>query len=61
VQLVEVDVVSLKAAERAFDGLHDPAARRTAMVDVIVDRPPKLGGKDDLFAASLERLADNLF
>jgi hypothetical protein len=61
VDLVEVDVVGLQAAQRVLDLGHDPAARVALLIGVIAHRAEHLGRQDDVVATPLERLADDLF
>ena len=61
VDLVEVDVVGLQAAQRVLDLGHDPAPGVAPLVGVIAHRACTLGRQDDVVAASLERLAHDLF
>ena len=60
VHLVEVDPVGAQAPQRALDLADDPAARDAALVGVVAHRSPELRGQDDVVAAALERLADDL-
>ena len=60
VDLVEVDVVGLQAAQRVLDRAHDPAPRVAPLVGVVAHRAADLGGEHDVVAAALERLADDL-
>src|SRR5580692_6490062 len=60
VDLVQVDVVGLQAAQRVLDLGHDPAARVAALVRVGAHRAVHLGREHDVVAASLQRLADDL-
>jgi len=61
VDLVEVDVVGLQAAQRVLDRGHDPAPRGASLIGIVTHRATQLGGKDDVAAASLERLPHDLF
>ncbi len=61
VDLVEVDVVGLEAAQAGFDGVHDVAAGCADIVASGAGAAVDLGGDDDVFAGDaevLERLAD---
>ncbi len=66
VHLVEVDVVGAQAPEARLDLAHDPAPRVAPAVGVAllahrhVHGAVELGGEDDLVAAALEGLADDL-
>jgi hypothetical protein len=61
VDLVEVDVVGLQAAQRVLDLGDDPAPRVALLIRVIAHRAVHLGGQHDVVAAPLERLAHDLF
>ena len=50
VQLVEVDVVGLQAAQRLVDGGEDVLARRSALVGVVAHRREAFGGEHDAVA-----------
>ena len=50
----------LQAPQRVLDRRHDPAARAAAAVGVLAHRHEELGRQDDVVAAALERLADDL-
>ena len=60
VDLVEVDPVRAEPAQRVLDRAHDPAARAALPVGVVAHRAVELGGQDDVVAAALQRLADDL-
>ena len=59
--LIEVDVIGSQTSERVLDRAHDPLARTAAVVGLVVHRHEELRGQDDIVAAALERLADDLF
>ena len=61
VDLVQVDVVGLQAAQRVLDRGHDPAPRGTLVVGIVAYRTAELGREDDAVAAPLERLAHDYF
>ncbi len=61
VDLVQVDVVGLQAAQRVLDLGHDPAPGVASLVGIVAHRRRTLGREDDVVAAPLERLADDLF
>jgi len=64
VDLIEVDVVGLQAAEASFDGVHDMPARRAHIVTAGADSSEDFGGDDDVFARDLqilERLTKHRF
>src|SRR5207253_2380110 len=61
VNLVQVDVVGLQAAQRVLDLGYDPAPRGASPVWVVAHREAHLGGEDNVIAAALEGLADDLF
>jgi len=61
VDLVEVDVVGLEAAQGVFDGADDPAPRAALPVGVVAHGAVELGGEDDVVAASLDGFSDDLF
>ncbi len=58
--LVEIDVIGLEAAERALDGLDDPAPRIALLVRILAHGAMHLGGEHDLVATAFQRLADDL-
>ncbi len=61
VDLVEVDVVGLEAAQAGFDGVHDVASRSADIVAADAGAAIDLGGDDDVFARDgeiFEGLAD---
>ena len=60
VHLVEVDVVGAQPAQRVLDLAHDPAAGPAAVVGLVAHRHEELGGQDDVVAAALQGLADDL-
>src|SRR5213080_3582276 len=47
-------------AQGVLDGAHDPAARVAAAVGVVAHRHVELRGEDNVVAAALEGLADDL-
>jgi len=58
--LVEVDPVGLKPAQRALDPFGDPPARRSAMVGILVERRAELNREHHVLAPSArQRLADD--
>ena len=57
--LVEVDVVGLQAAQRVLDRGHDPAPRRALLIGIVTHRAAHLGREDDAVAAPLQSLADD--
>jgi uncharacterized protein (DUF2336 family) len=59
--LVQVDVIGAQTPERVLDRAHDPLARAAAVVGLVVHRHEELRGEDEIVAAALERLADDLF
>ena len=64
VDLVEVDVVGLEAAEAGFDGVHDVAAGGADVVAAGAGAAEDLGGDDDFVAGDVEvfeGLAEGLF
>jgi hypothetical protein len=61
VDLVEVDVVGLQAAQRVLDCGHDPAARGSLLVGIVTCGAAELGREDDAVTAALERLAHDHF
>jgi hypothetical protein len=61
VDLVEVDVVGLQAAQRVLDRGHDPAPRGSLVVGIVAYRAAELGREDNAVAASLERFAHGHF
>ncbi len=64
VDLVEVDVVGLEAAEAGVDGVHDVAAGGADLVAAGAGAAEDFGGDDDLCAGDVqvsERLAEGLF
>jgi hypothetical protein len=60
VDLIEVDVVGLQAAQRVLHLGHDPAPRVAPLVGIIAHRLVHLGRQDDVVAAPLECLAHDL-
>ena len=56
VDLVEVDVVGLEAAEAGFDGVHDVSAGGSDVVAAGAGAAVDLGGDDDVFAGDVEVL-----
>ena len=60
VDLVEIDVVGLQAAQRGLDRLRDPASRIALLVRIVAHRAVHLGGQHDVVAPTLQRLADDL-
>ncbi len=52
--LVEVDVVGLEAAEAGLDSVHDVAAGGSYVVAARADTAVDLGGDDDVFASDVE-------
>ena len=58
--LVEIDVFGLKAAERSLHGLRDPTPRTALLVWILAHRPVHLGGQHDGVASTFQRLADDL-
>ena len=60
VDLVEIDVVGLQAAQRVLDRADDPAPRIALLVRVLAHRAVDFGGQHDVVATALERLADDL-
>ena len=60
VDLVEVDPVGVQAAQRVLDRPDDPAPGAALPVGVLAHGAVELGGQDDVVAAALEGLADDL-
>ena len=60
VDLVQVDVVGAEATQAVLDLGHDPAARAAVRVRVLAHRGEELRREDDVVAAAVERLADDL-
>ena len=60
VDLVQVDVVGLQAAQRVLDRGHDPAPRGALLIGIVAHRAAELRREDHAVAAPLERLADDL-
>jgi hypothetical protein len=61
VDLVEVDVVGLQAAQRVLDRGHDPASRGALLIGIVAHWATELGREDDAVTTPFERLAHNLF
>jgi hypothetical protein len=60
VHLVKVDMIGLQAAQRRLHRLRDPAARTALLIWILTHCAVNLGGKHDIVATTLQRLADNL-
>ena len=58
--LVKIDVVGLKTAQRRLHGLCDPTARIALLIRILAHCAVHLGGQHDISATTLERLADDL-
>jgi hypothetical protein len=61
VELVEIDVVGLQAAQRVLDRGRDPAPRGSLLIGIVTCRAAELGREDDTVAAALERLTHDYF
>src|ERR1019366_9379675 len=61
VDLVEVDVVGLQAAQRVLDRGHDPAPRGALLIGIVAHWATELGRENDAVTTPFERLAHNLF
>ena len=64
VDLVEVDVIGLEAAEAVVDGVHDVSAGGADVVGARAHAAEDFGGDDDVFAGDVEvaeGLAEGLF
>jgi hypothetical protein len=60
--LVEVDPVGLKSAQRALDAFGDPPARRSAVVGIRVERKAELNREHHVLTPSArQRLTQDLF
>jgi hypothetical protein len=57
VDLVEVDVVGLEAAQRVLDRGHDPAPRGALLIRIVTHRATELGCQDNAVATPFERFA----
>jgi hypothetical protein len=60
VDLIEIDMIGLQAAERRLDRLHDPASRIALLVRILAHGSVHLGGQHYTVASAFQRLADNL-
>src|SRR5262249_9205499 len=61
VKLIEVDVVGAEPPEARLDGLDEMEARAAHVVRARSDAERPLRGDDDLIAAALDRLTQDLF
>jgi polysaccharide pyruvyl transferase WcaK-like protein len=57
---VQVDVVGTEPAQALLHLMHDPAPRVAAAVRALAHREVHLGGENNVVAAALQRLADDL-
>jgi len=61
VDLIEVDVIGLEAAQRVLGRGHDPAPRGSLVVGIVTYRAAESGRQHNAVAAALERFAHDHF
>ena len=61
VELIDIDVVGLQAAETGVDGIEQVIARGADIVGAGAHPEGALGGDDDFLAAALESMAEDFF
>ena len=60
-QVIQVDVVTLQAAQTGFDGVHNVIARCAAIIGAITHRPENFDCQYKLIPAAFERVTEGHF
>src|SRR5580704_6783678 len=61
VQMVDVEVIRVEAAEAGFAGLEDVVARRADVVGTVAEAESGFGGDEKIVALACDGFAENFF